>query len=218
MAEGPWVISLVGLHDAGKTTVGEALVRELTKNGLRIAVIKHEGDHVGKVGASDWGTSDSGPSANADVLGWEKPSSDTRRYAAAGAAGTMLAGRGETLWRMADDGDADSPTVLIQRLVGWFREAGSKLDGIVVEGFKRSTLPKVAVLRDWDALAWLRESALTNLVAIVVSGEDSAGRLRHDAAFPSGHFAGFEGVPVYRETQLDLLCHALVERLNKRFS
>lgn len=38
----PPVVAVVGWHDSGKTTLTSALVRELSRAGLRVAVIKHD--------------------------------------------------------------------------------------------------------------------------------------------------------------------------------
>ncbi|MCL6636570.1 MAG: molybdopterin-guanine dinucleotide biosynthesis protein MobB [Alicyclobacillus sp.] len=146
MAELVRALAVVGRQGSGKTQVAAALVRAARRLGWRVAALKHDG-HA------------------ADGDDWEKPASDTRRLAAAGACWTVVAGGGQSLWRLTDDAAADDAVALCQRLASWAGSLGVMPDLVVVEGFQRSPLPKVAVLRTPTDLAWLQTAGLARVVA-----------------------------------------------------
>ena len=64
----PAVLAVSGSKNTGKTTLTEALVRELSKRGVKVAVIKHDGHDF-----------------TPDV-----PGTDSHRMKAAGAFGTVV--------------------------------------------------------------------------------------------------------------------------------
>ena len=111
------VISIVGWHDVGKTTLAERLIAALTQRGYRVAAIKHSQGH----------------------FQLDQPGTDTARFAAAGAAMVGISsdinaalfsyGQG---WGGLDDQLARLP---------------SDLDLVIAEGFKRESAPKVEVTR-----------------------------------------------------------------------
>lgn len=144
---GPRVISVVGRQNSGKTRLVRRMIAHWHREGLRVAAIKHDA-HAD--GGDDW----------------EKPGSDTALFAQAGAVATVVAGGGQSLWRWCEDPAADDAMALVARMSRWSRERGG-IDLIVVEGFKHSPLPKVAVLRTPDDLAWLRDARLPALAAVV---------------------------------------------------
>ena len=112
------VISVVGKKDAGKTSLVVALAAEFVKRGRRVATIKH-GTHP------------------ADV---DRPGTDTYRHYHEGMAGQVLMEfpGGRVLFEHTTD-EADAPT-LVRRFL---RDA----EIVIVEGYKRSSLPKIEVHR-----------------------------------------------------------------------
>ena len=112
------VISIVGRKNTGKTTVVEALVRELTARGYRVGTIKHDAhsfeiDHEGK---------------------------DSWRHARAGAATVAIASASQVavIKRVEQE---QSPEELVERYFG-------DVDIVVTEGYKRAAAPKIEVRRD----------------------------------------------------------------------
>jgi len=113
------VISFVGFSGSGKTTLIERLVQRLTAKGYKVGVIKH---HHGQ---RDTGI---------DVEG-----KDTWRYRQSGAAITALvAPDGMTLFLPQENLTAEEAVERLTRQL--------PVDLILVEGFKRSSLPKFIVL------------------------------------------------------------------------
>lgn len=176
----PKVISIVGLHDAGKTTVATQLIAYWREHGLRVGTIKHDGhaDH-----------------ANHDD--WEKEGSDTHRHRASGAAFTMVTGGTSTLLRSTEDKDVHDVEALVRRLSEHARLLNQPLDVVLVEGYKTSALPKVVVLREDDE-RWLRDAKLSNVRAIVTR------QMLSSATWVAG-----DGVQVYHESNLLDLCREL---------
>lgn len=183
----PLLISVVGRHNAGKTTIGTALVRRWTESGLRVAVLKHHGMHAGGV-----------PGASNASDDWEKPDSDTRRYAASGARCTVIAGQAQTLWRLTDDPDADNPEALLRRLLQACDAVGNPLDVVLVEGFRTSALAKIVVIRDAGDAAWLDDDTLVNVRALVALTDEAASCLAGSAW------------RVYHSTDIGQLCADLI--------
>ena len=112
------VISIVGKKDAGKTSLVVALASEWVKRGRRVATIKH-GSHP------------------ADV---DTPGTDTHRHFTEGMAEKVLMEfpGGRVLFeRTKADGE---PLALVRRYLG-------DADIVIVEGFKKSSLPKIEVHR-----------------------------------------------------------------------
>lgn len=148
------MVSVVGPQDAGKTTLIARMCVEWRKMGLHVGVLKHDG-HADARGWDDW----------------EKPDSDTVRYAQAGADVTMVAGGGQTLLRVTTDKDADHVEALCRRMADAAASSGPPLDVIVVEGYKSSRLKKVVPVRRPSDVAWLKRQALQNVYAVVSSSE-----------------------------------------------
>jgi len=117
--QSPVAISFVGFSCSGKTTLIERLVQRLTAKGYKVGVIKH---HHGQ---RDTGI---------DVEG-----KDTWRYRQSGAAITALvAPDGMTLFLPQENLTAEEAVERLTRQL--------PVDLILVEGFKRSSLPKFIVL------------------------------------------------------------------------
>ena len=111
------IVSIVGKSDAGKTTLLEKVVRELTSRGYRIATIKHDAhsfeiDHKGK---------------------------DSWRHKQAGASITVISSPAKLA--LVEDTDHDLTLSEIRQI--YMRG----VDLIVTEGYKRETHPKIEVFR-----------------------------------------------------------------------
>lgn len=113
----PSVISIIGHSGAGKTTLVEKLIRELTARGLKVATIKHAHHKVEL----------------------DTPGKDSFRYKEAGAVMSMLLTR-DVLQLVADAKDEREPEQLAQRFLG-------EADLVLVEGFSLCATPKIEVLR-----------------------------------------------------------------------
>ena len=115
---GTRVIAIIGRKDAGKTTLTVALAAEYARRGKRVMTLKH-GSHA--------------------------PSLDThgtdswRHFHEGRAERTLLSGeQGLVLFDRTPD--AYDPLALVQRHL-------SDADVVLVEGYKRSALPKIEVWR-----------------------------------------------------------------------
>ena len=117
----PPVISFIGWHNSGKTTLARQVVTLLKNRGYTVAVIKS--------------TKESG-------IVFDSPSTDTAFYKAAGADSVALLAPDQLIVRSNPPG-LDLAT-LAQRL---FPEA----DIVIAEGFKHAaSVPKIEVRRDDD--------------------------------------------------------------------
>lgn len=111
------VISIVGHSGAGKTTLVEKLIVELSARGLRVATIKHAHHKV-------------------DL---DTPGKDSFRYKAAGAVMSMLLTR-DALQLVADATEEREPEQLARRFLG-------EADIVLAEGFSLGPGAKIEVLR-----------------------------------------------------------------------
>ncbi len=174
----PRLLSVVGPQNAGKTTLISRLCACFVERGLRVAVLKHDGHADGRT-ATDW----------------EKPGSDTVRYREAGALFTMVAGGGQTLLCSVHDPHADDVTQLCRRFALLAELQGTPLDFILVEGYKRSELPKLVPVHRKSDIKWLEREPLSNLVAVVCA--------------PSVRQLAEGKWPVYDEDDIERLCDEL---------
>lgn len=111
------VICIVGRSGTGKTTLLEKLIPELKRRGYRVAVVKHTDKEVE----------------------WDTPGKDSWRMAQAGSDSVLLCAgtRVMTTTRMNRLPDLEE---VISYLVGDF-------DLVLVEGFHRTSLPRIEVHR-----------------------------------------------------------------------
>ncbi len=114
----PPVFGVVGWKNSGKTTLMSRLIRELTRRGYAVSVIKHA--HV-----------------NFDI---DHPGRDSFEIREAGARQVMLSSsRRFALMREL----GDEPEMTLEDLL----ERAGSCDVILVEGYKRDTHPKVEAHR-----------------------------------------------------------------------
>jgi len=154
-------VCVVGWQDSGKTLLLTQMIAHWTKQGLRVASIKHDGHADMAHGlATEPGKSDYHPD-------WEKDSSDTVRHAQAGAVLTMIAGGGQTLLRDWQDNQDSQVELLVERLSLLASSRNRRLDMVLVEGFKQSHLPKVVMVRDAAEARQFLKPQIANVIAIV---------------------------------------------------
>jgi molybdopterin-guanine dinucleotide biosynthesis protein B len=110
-------ISIVGHSGAGKTTLVEKLIRELSGRGLRVATIKHAHHKVEL----------------------DTPGKDSYRYKEVGAVMSMLLTR-DALQLVADAREEREPEQLAARFLG-------EADLVLAEGFSNVPGRKIEVLR-----------------------------------------------------------------------
>ena len=112
------ILGIVGWKNSGKTTLVEALVREMTARGLRISTVKHA-HHAFDIDA---------------------PGKDSHRHREAGAHEVIVAS-GER-WALMHElrGAPESP---LEELIAKL----APCDLVLVEGFKRGGHPKIEVAR-----------------------------------------------------------------------
>ena len=111
------IISIVGRAESGKTTLLESLIVELRQRGYKVAVIKHAGED----------------------FELDKPNKDTWRFNQAGSEVVVISSPRKIAVMKQVERDL-SPREL-SLLIGW------DYDLILVEGFKKSSHPKIEVHR-----------------------------------------------------------------------
>lgn len=118
------VLAVSGRKNTGKTTLLERLVRELTKRGVRTAVIKHDGhDFVP-----------------------DTPGTDSFRMKQAGAVGTVVYSGNR--FSLVKDRMPEEKMWEAEDFIACFPDA----DLILLEGQKASSYPKIEVLRRETAM------------------------------------------------------------------
>lgn len=112
------VVSFVGRSNAGKTSLLEIVIREMSNRGFRVAVIKHT-HHDFEI---------------------DKPGKDTWRLAAAGSKTVVIA----SPTRLAIiERPAQEPTLADIQV-----RIGNSVNVILAEGYKQSGVAKIHVLRN----------------------------------------------------------------------
>jgi len=162
------VICIVGKSKSGKTTLIEKLIRELTKRGFQIGTVKH-----------------SVHGFDLDIEG-----KDSYRHKKAGASFVLIS----SPQKIALIKDVDREFTL-EELEEKFIE---DVDLILVEGFKRSSYPKIEVFRK-DFCEELLCSEDENLIAVV---SDKKLNLN---------------LPFFRPDEISRLADFIVERFIKNF-
>lgn len=135
------------------------------------------------------------------AMDWEKPGSDTTRYAEAGAVATMVAGGGQSLLRHMADPDAEQPDRLIPRFIAALLASGTRIDGVLVEGFKASPLPKLLVVRTIDQAMdsiWTQLEKVTGIVVLSANGNAQSSALH-------------QGVPLYHGDEVFRFCEEFIQ-------
>jgi molybdopterin-guanine dinucleotide biosynthesis protein MobB len=135
------IISIIGRKNTGKTTLTVALASELARRGHRVMSMKHA-DHPAQV---------------------DQPGVDSWRHFHEGRAERVLLVSPEMRVLFQRAPDESDP-------IGLAREHLSGADIVLVEGFKRSSLPKIEVYRRAVAPQPIYDSAAENAdswVAIV---------------------------------------------------
>ncbi|PZQ97911.1 MAG: molybdopterin-guanine dinucleotide biosynthesis protein B [Cereibacter sphaeroides] len=112
------VYGLIGWKNAGKTTLMERLVAEITARGISVSTVKHVHHDV-------------------DL---DQPGKDTYRHRAAGAREVVLASaKRHAILTEHRDGPEPPLSTILTRL--------SPVDLVLVEGYKRDDHPKIEVYR-----------------------------------------------------------------------
>ncbi len=113
----PPIVCVVGRSKVGKTTLLEKLIPELKRRGYRVATIKHH-SHPG--------------------FEMDKPGKDTWRHAQAGSDHVIIAAPDKVaaIRRVEQDPTLDELAATV-----------TSVDIILTEGYKRSTRPKIEVVR-----------------------------------------------------------------------
>jgi molybdopterin-guanine dinucleotide biosynthesis protein B len=133
------MVAIVGRSESGKTLLMEQLIAEFKKRGYKLASLKHS--HCG-------------------VIEVDQPGKDTWKFARAGSDAVCISSPSKLALVKKSDHDLRIEEVL--------PIIGSEYDLVLVEGFKRSRLPKIEVHRRelGDALLCSPEE----LSAIVTDG------------------------------------------------
>ena len=178
----PKVFIFVGHSGAGKTTLIEKLLRELSGRGLRVATIKHAHHKVrlGHVTAKQpiAGTAAGNPLPHQMLthtesgLHLDTPGKDSWRYKQAGAAMSMLVTSNE-FQLVADAVERREPEQLAQRFLG-------EADLVLAEGFSHASGVKIEVLRRETGVV-PRCAVEDGLIAMVTDVDEVHPQLPHFA-------------------------------------
>ncbi|MBI4331945.1 MAG: molybdopterin-guanine dinucleotide biosynthesis protein B [Chloroflexi bacterium] len=109
------IVSFVGYSGSGKTSLLERIVPKLKQAGLRVAVVKHA----------------------AHGFSMDSPGTDSWRHCEAGSDIVVLTSPGRVVTMESTPQEPDLGAVL--------ESVTSKVDIILVEGYKKARLPKVEV-------------------------------------------------------------------------
>ena len=114
------VLGLAAFSGSGKTTLLERLIPLLRQAGVRLALVKHS-HHDFEI---------------------DRPGKDSYRLRQAGADQILLASAWRTAWIREGDGNAEP---VLEELLG--RLDASRLDLVLVEGFRHEPIPKIEIHR-----------------------------------------------------------------------
>lgn len=158
------VIGLAGWSGAGKTTLLTKLIPELTRRGVSVSTLKHA-HHVFDV---------------------DKPGKDSFLHREAGAYEVLVSSgrRWALMHELRDEAEPDLPDLLVKL---------SPVDLVIVEGYKRSAIPKIEVYRDANGKPPLHP------------GEPAIVAVASDAPFPDA------GRPVLDLDDIRIVADAVLE-------
>lgn len=158
------VIGLAGWSGAGKTTLLTKLIPELTRRGVSVSTLKHA-HHVFDV---------------------DKPGKDSFLHREAGASEVLVSSgrRWALMHELRDEAEPDLPDLLVKL---------SPVDLVIVEGYKRSAIPKIEVYRDANGKPPLHP------------GEPAIVAVASDAPFPDA------GRPVLDLDDIRIVADAVLE-------
>lgn len=133
------IIAIIGWKNSGKTTLTERIITELSMRDLRVTSLKHA-HHAFDI---------------------DHEGTDSFRHRKAGALTTILASS-HRIAMMRELGEKDVPSL------NELRRMLPQSDITVAEGFKRASIPKIAL---WDgvnteqAMQWIEDPHVTALVS-----------------------------------------------------
>lgn len=117
------IISFIGWHNSGKTTIIQEVVRHLKQENLRVAVIK---------------------STQQTGIEFDRPGTDTDAYRKAGADAVTFIAPDQFVLMTSRDDDVDE-----RNLLSVVHRYFHRYDIVLAEGFKHvRTIPKIAVIRE----------------------------------------------------------------------
>lgn len=117
-------VAVVGYKNTGKTTLVARLVAAFQQEGCRVGTCKHDGGHD---------------------FEYDRPGTDSQQHREAGAAVTLLASRTKAVLGMFY-GEQGQPEPELETWLDLLSAPEHGLDLILVEGWKRSALPKIVLL------------------------------------------------------------------------
>lgn len=190
----PLVISFIGWHNSGKTTLASQVVAHLKAKGYAVAVIKS--------------TKETG-------LEGEQPWSDTATYRRMGADSVALVAPDQMIIRSGPPNDGLLPLAL-RSFVG--------ADIVIAEGFKHADgVPKIEVRRDGES-PLLRDQvdgviAVATDLPLAGGTIFRLDQSREIAGFIEGLFLAQTGTVAVRITMtLDGVAHPLPDSVNKKLA
>jgi molybdopterin-guanine dinucleotide biosynthesis protein B len=131
------VIGIAGWKKSGKTTLVERLIAELTRRGLKVATVKHA-HHAFQI---------------------DDAATDSARHRRAGAGQVAIVSRDR--WAMVRELQG-APEPELTEVIGWL----DPCDLVIVEGYKRSAIPKIEVRRSAAASLEPLAEESPNIIAI----------------------------------------------------
>lgn len=133
----PPILQVVGFQNSGKTTVVSTMIQFASKHGFGVGSIKHHG-HGGTPDRSHDGK-------------------DSDRHLRAGAVMSAVEGGGVLHFT------ANKQSWQLDEVLPFYQ--AMNLDGILVEGYKKASYPKIVMLREKEDLALLDD--LCGIVAVI---------------------------------------------------
>ncbi len=114
----PPVVSFAGYSGSGKTTLMTAVIEKLTRKGLRVGALKHEG-HRFEI---------------------DKPGKDSWRMTQAGAVATLISDQDKHALIRKNEGNPDCEELIAAYFMG--------MDIVLVEGWKETAPARIEVFRE----------------------------------------------------------------------